>query len=121
MFRPDSPEAHVASSNPVRSSYQDDLYLIRVKGRLSESACFELRHVLAQAEASSASLILLDIDRLAKLDPRTLHAILQASRRSAKNGNRLQVTRGNGRVGEIFRLTEHELTNGFAEEAPEAG
>ncbi len=110
------PRAHPPTSAPVRASYRDDVYLIRVEGRLGERACFELRHVLAQAEASSASRILLNIDRLTNLDARGLHAILQASRRSAADGNRLRVTRGNGHVAEIFRLTALDQTVRFADE-----
>lgn len=117
MFRSHNARVHAASSTPVRASYIDDLYLIRVEGRLGASACFELRHVLAQAEASSASRILLDVDRLTNLDAMGVHAIVEASRRSGSNGNRLQVTRGNGRVAEIFRMTALDHALPFADEA----
>ncbi len=110
------PDIHVATSSPIRVSYRDDLYLIRIQGRLGDSGYLELRHVLAQAEASSATRILLDIDRVSDLDASTLHTILQASRRSIRDGNRLQVTRGNGRVGEIFRLTSLDQTIPFGDD-----
>ena len=117
MPRSESPDVHAASATPIRASFRDSIYRIKVEGRLGESECFELRHVLAQAEASSARRILLDVDRLTSLDARGLHAILRASRRSAGDGNRLQVTRGRGHVADIFRLSALDQTLQFVDGA----
>lgn len=116
MSAPKGRSIHAAHPTPIRAFYRDDIYRIQVEGRLGQSACFELRHVLAQAEASRATRIVLDIDRLVSLDARGLHAILRASRRSAVGGDRLRVTRGKGHIADIFRLTALDQTLPFADE-----
>ena len=90
-----------------------DSIVIRVLPPVDIEACHQLGAQLAEAEASDAERIVLDLDRLEGVDARLLHVILKASRRAAHNGDRLRVTRGNGHVSGIFRLTALDQTIHF--------
>jgi anti-anti-sigma factor len=87
--------------------------VIRVRPPVDADACHQLGAQLAEAEASDAERILLDLDALESIDARLLHTILKASRRAAQDGDRLRVTRGNGHVSAIFRLTALDQTLRF--------
>jgi len=103
----------VESPAPVVATQTDDSYVIRLEEPLDTAACRELELRLAEAEASGAPRILLDVDDLESLDASALHVILRASRRSAGGRGRLRITRGNGYVAEIFRLTALDRTLPF--------
>ncbi len=62
------------------------------------------------AEQSRASRIILDLEELTFIDSSGLEVLLRASRRSASNGSRLQLTRGKGYPAEMFRLTALDQT-----------
>ena len=49
--------------------------------------------------------IILDLEELTFIDSIGLRTLLQASHRSASNGNRLQMTRATGHPAELFQLT----------------
>ena len=105
--------AESPQSASVLTEYQGESVVIRVCPPVDVDACRELGAQLAAAEAGNAKSILLDLDGVDGLDARMLHEILRASRRSAHNGGRLRVTRGNGHVSEIFRLTGLDQTINF--------
>ena len=87
-----------------------DTYVVRLSGEFNREACGEVERALRTAEQSAATQILLDLDRLTSLDASGLHAILSAGRRSATDGDRLRVTRGQGQVANVFRLTSLSRT-----------
>lgn len=90
-----------------------DAYIVRIGGELDSTAQPALELALEQAERSGADRIVLQLDALTFIDGRGLATIVQASRRSARNGNRLQVTRGRGQVARMFCLTELDRTLPF--------
>ena len=98
-------EARRPVSTPplVQLSWRRETLVVRVRGSLDGDSYQQLDEALAEAESSTAQRILLDLDRANSLDARTLHVILKASRRSAHNGHRLQVTRGRGHVADVVR------------------
>lgn len=100
-------EAHQSSGETawIEISQNDDLCRIKVSGDVVGSAHLSLELALASAEQNESPTILLDLDEAANLDARSLHVILRAARRSAGNGNRLKITRGTGKIADIFRLT----------------
>lgn len=103
------------SGESVSVSRDGDAVIVRLRDPIDSAACEELGSRLAEAEASDARRVLLDLDGLENLDARALHVILKASRRSARNGDRLRVTRGNGHIAGIFRLTALDQTLHFDE------
>jgi len=93
-------------------------HVICVEGELDLSQCPHLEYALRKAEASHASRILLDVDQLTFIDAAGLSALVAAWRRSAADGNRLQVTRGRNSVERMFRLTALDTVLPFADETP---
>ena len=82
-----------------------DACLILMKGKLEAGGCPDLELALADAEQTEARRIIIDLEELTYIDACGLQTLLTASRHSAANGGRLQVTRGKGYVAETFRLT----------------
>ena len=80
-------------------------YVVRIVGELDLSGCPDLDVALEAAEQTQAGRIVLDLEELTFIDSIGLRTLLQASHRSASNGNRLQMTRGKGHPAEMFQLT----------------
>lgn len=99
----------------VDAVHEGETFLIRARGELAVDGSRDLRVGLERAEGSSAPRILLDVDQVRTLDATGLRTILEASRRSARNGNRLWITRGRGHVADLFRLTALDHTLQFAD------
>ena len=89
----------------IDAEHQRDAYVVRIVGELDLSGCPDLDVALDAAEQTQAGRIILDLEELTFIDSIGLRTLLQASRRSASNGNRLQVTRGKGHPAKMFRLT----------------
>lgn len=89
----------------IDAAHQTDAYVICIEGELDLGRCPDLELALEEAERTEAGRIILDIEELTFIDSTGLEALLKASRRSASNGNRLQITRGKGHVADLFRLT----------------
>lgn len=89
----------------IDATYEADAFVIRIKGELDMVGSPTLAFALAEAERSKAERILLDLEELTFIDGRGLSAIVGASRHSARNGHRMQITRGRGQVARLFRLT----------------
>jgi anti-sigma B factor antagonist len=89
----------------ITATSEGDSYVICVEGELDLSECSRFESALREAEASPATRILLDLDELAFIDAAGLGVLVAAWRRSAVDGNRLQVTRGGGSVANMLRLT----------------
>lgn len=99
----------------IDAAHHSNAYVIRIEGKLDRAGCHDLTSALAAAERSRAGRIVLDLDRLSSIDSRGLQTLLEASRRSASNGNRLRLTRGRGDVACMFRLTLLDVTLPFTE------
>ena len=98
----------MSSSHPfltIDAEHQSDAYVVRITGELDLSGCPDVELALEQAEQSEADRIIVDLEELTFIDSIGLRTLLQASRRSASNGNRLQLTRGKGHPAKMFRLT----------------
>lgn len=89
----------------IDTSHQTDAYVICIEGELDLGRCPDLERALGEAERTEAGRIILDIEQLTFIDSTGLGILLTASRRSASNGTRLQITRGKGQVADMFRLT----------------
>ena len=89
----------------IDAEHQRDAYVVRTVGELDLSGCPDLDVALDAAEQTQARRIILDLEELTFIDSIGLRTLLQASRRSASNGNRLQITRGKGHPAKMFRLT----------------
>jgi anti-sigma B factor antagonist len=92
----------------------DGTFVIELAGELDISSRADFDRALAQAEASDANRILIDVDRLQFIDSTGLQGILAANRRSAMRPDRLRITRGTGFVADMFRLTALDKTLPFA-------
>lgn len=89
----------------ISTTRRGDLYAIRIEGELDLSECVQLESALRAAEASLATRILLDLDELVFIDAAGLSVLVSAWRRSETDGNRLQVTCGEGSVANMLHLT----------------
>jgi anti-anti-sigma factor len=92
---------------------EGDTYVIRLSGELDLGNHERLDEALREAEASDATRIHLDLDRLVFIDSTGLRVILKAARRSEASGDRLRLTHGTGYVADMFRLTALDVTLPF--------
>jgi anti-anti-sigma factor len=102
----------------IRITTEDSSHVICVEGELDLSDCPHLERALQDAEASLATRILLDLDQLAFIDAAGLNVLVAAWRRSAVDGNRLQVTRAGGSVASMLHLTDLDTVLPFVGGAP---
>ena len=79
-------------------------YVVRVQGELDLAGCPELQRALDEAERSDAKQIFLDLEGLTFIDVAGVRVIQAASRRSARNRSRLQISRGDWRVARVFGI-----------------
>ena len=89
----------------IEAAQQPDAYVIGIEGELDLAGCPELDLALAEAEQTQARRIIVDLEGLTFIDTMGLASLMRASRRSASNGSRLQITRGTGQPAELFRMT----------------
>jgi anti-sigma B factor antagonist len=115
MYEPGAPPTG-SSEHPgpprlfeLKAAQENGAYVIRAKGELDGSERPRLERALAGAEASHATLILLDLDGLTFIDSAGLEALVAACHRSASNGDRLRLTRGRGAVARMFQLTRLDV------------
>ena len=101
----------------IHAELQRDAYIIALEGELDLAGCADLDLALREAERTRASRIILDLEELTYIDSNGLQVLLEASRRSARNGSRLRLTRGKGNPADMFRLTALDVTLPFTEAA----
>jgi stage II sporulation protein AA (anti-sigma F factor antagonist) len=109
------PAASREKSLEIETVESDGTFVVRLRGELDLASCDQVDEALRGAELTSAQRILLDVDRLTFIDSSGLQVILRAKRRSDGSGRRLRITRGNGHVADMFRLTALDMTLPFAE------
>ena len=90
----------------VDAAHIDEACVVRVRGELDIAGCPSLERALRSAELTKAERLILDLEKLEFIDARGLHTLVAAARRSARNGNRLEVTRGSGQVARIMKITK---------------
>ena len=89
----------------IEAETQPGAHVIRIAGELDLAGSSDLESALRVAERVKADRIIVDLEALTFIDSVGLGTLLRASRRSASDGNRLEITRGTGQPAEIFRLT----------------
>ena len=101
----------------ISAEHRRDAYVIGLEGELDRSGCADLEFALSAAERTRASRIVLDLGGLTYIDSSGLEALLEARRRSAKNGNRLELNGGMGHPADMLRLTAFDIALRFTEPA----
>ena len=99
----------------IHAERRSDAYVIGLEGELDLTGCEDLDLALSEAERTPVGRIVLDLQGLTYIDSSGLEVLLAATRRSAKNGKRLEMTRGRGHPADMFRLTTLDLTFPFTE------
>jgi anti-sigma B factor antagonist len=94
----------------IEAVHQPDAYVIRVQGELDLGGCSELERALQAAEQTEAARIVVDLEDLTFIDSGAVGSLVAASRRSAANGNRLELTRGRGHPRRVLELMALEQT-----------
>ena len=97
----------------IRAGQEGSCYIIRLIGELDVAGAGAVEMALVQAETTTATRILLDIDELSFIDSSGLEALMRAKRRADNSGARLRMTRGTGHVADMLRLTALDLTLPF--------
>jgi anti-sigma B factor antagonist len=82
----------------------NDMLVLVVEGELDLSAAPLLDESLAMAEATDASAIVVDLDRVSFMDSAGVHVLLQHSISKA-NRARLVLTRGSSQVRRLLEVT----------------
>lgn len=88
----------------ISAAHQPDAYVIRIQGELDLGGCTDLDLALQQAEQTRAERIIVDLEQLTFIDSGGVGTLVEASRRSASNGNRLELTHGTGHPARVLRL-----------------
>ena len=99
----------------IHAEHRRDAYVIGLEGALDRSGCADLDFALSEAERSRAGRIILVLDGLTYIDSSGLAALREAGRRSASNGNRLELTPAKGHPADMIRLTSLDITLPFTE------
>lgn len=94
-----------ASSFGLRAGDEGAAHVIHLRGELDFVECPRLDRALADAEDSSASMVVLDCDELEFIDVAGLHLLIAASLRSRDNGDRLRITCSAIGVARLFRVS----------------
>jgi anti-anti-sigma factor len=81
----------------------DDVHL-RVAGELDLATAPTLHEELIRAEASSASLVVIDLTAASFIDSTGLRTLLEAHLRSQADSNRLRITGASDQARRLFRL-----------------
>lgn len=88
----------------IDADHQPDAYVIRVQGELDLGGAPALERALQAAEQTEAVRIVIDLEDLTFIDAGAVGTLVAASRRSAANGNRLELTRGRGHPRRVLEL-----------------
>jgi len=89
----------------VTVSSDGDSATVFLRGELDLSGVDRAREAVEQAEASDATLLVLDLSQLDFIDSTGLEVLLRAARRAHNNGRRLIVARPSRYVRRLLELT----------------
>ncbi|MCA1689848.1 MAG: STAS domain-containing protein [Actinobacteria bacterium] len=92
----------------MSTAIADGVLRVTAAGELDLSTAPVLDTALAEAEATGAPTILLDIEAVSFIDSTGLRTLLAAQARSRQNGNRLRITRGGRQARRLFALVDAE-------------
>lgn len=106
---------HQLSALQIDVTAGPDVYVICLHGELDLAGSPALELALTEAEESETDRILLDLEALTFTDVSGLNVLHRAGDRSARNGNRLWITRGTGQVARMLRLTALDSSLPFAD------
>lgn len=96
----------------IEAGMKDDTYVLTLRGELGLDTFDRFELAFEAALASGAPRVLLDIEELTFIDSTGLQSLMRAKRRTDADG-RLRMTRGNGDVADLFRLTALDLVLPF--------
>ena len=99
----------------ITTATDGDVCVIRVEGELDLCQRPRVERALADAEASQASRVLLDLEGLTFIDAKGIETLIAACRHSAGNGDRLRLTSVSGDVARMIRLTGVDGTLPFTD------
>lgn len=96
----------------IEAGMNGDTYILALAGELGLETFDRFELAFEAAMVSGADRIRLDIERLTFVDSTGLQSLMRAKRRTDASG-RLRMTRGNGDVADLFRLTALDLVLPF--------
>jgi anti-sigma B factor antagonist len=79
--------------------------VVRPRGALDLAAAEPLASELKRVEATDASAIVVDLSGIEFMDCSGIRVLVEADRRSRRDGERLRLVRGVGQVDRVIRLT----------------
>ena len=79
--------------------------MIRIQGELDIATAPKLESVLLHAMDSGAPSIVLDLGQVSFIDSMGLRVLVSAAKESRKNGDRLRIDCGSGRVRQMMEIT----------------
>lgn len=89
----------------IRRERAPDALVLALYGSLDLTSSPRLHDELIDAEAAGETRLVVDLSGLEFMDSTGLHVLLDANERSARNGHRLSLHRGQQPVHRIFELT----------------
>ena len=89
----------------VESGREGETHVVRPRGALDLAAAEPLEAELRRVEATDAETIVLDMTGIEFMDCSGIRVLVEADRRSRRDGGRLRLTRGVGQVDRVIRLT----------------
>ena len=101
-----------ASRLTIEVGQSGEVCRVSLRGELDIESCESFELALGAALASEADRVLIDLDGLAFIDSVGLQTLMRA-KRSAERDDRLRMTRGQGEVAQMFRLTALDLVLPF--------
>jgi anti-sigma B factor antagonist len=88
----------------ITSSFDRELFAIELFGELDLASAPELEALIARAEETSATTILIDLSALRFIDSSGIGVLMRASEHSLSNGDRLRFLRATGQVERVLAL-----------------
>jgi anti-anti-sigma factor len=83
---------------------RDGIVYVAVDGELDLATAALLEAALAEAEATAATSVVVDLGRVPFIDSAGLEVLLRARDRSDKDGQRLRLTAGTPQVQRLFEV-----------------
>ncbi len=92
----------------VVSAEDGEQVTVSLRGELDLSTVGKVQEELNRAEASDATVVVLDLSNLTFLDSTGLRAVVTAHERAAEQGRRFVIVRGPDAVQRVFTITRLE-------------
>lgn len=92
----------------VLSAEAGEQVTVSLRGELDLSTVGKVQEELRRAEASEASVVVLDLSNLTFLDSTGLRAVVTAHERAREQGRRFVIVRGPDAVQRVFTITRLE-------------